>query len=121
MKKLFAIAGATTLLVTLTGCAWQFDKFEKANEACGYPPSGVTVSDEGRTISIDGMGEEDYSGASYGDLICIIEAIETPDYIYNNIMATRALDGRQTQEFDGIEVSYSFHPDSGANIVFHKK
>jgi hypothetical protein len=120
MKKLFAIAGASLLLVSLTGCAWQFDAFQKAYETCGSP-SGVTVADEGKTISIDGMGKEDYSGASYGDLICVIEAIETPDYIYSNIMATRALDGRQIQEFDGIEVSYSFHPNSGANIVFHKK
>ena len=120
MKKLFAIAGATTLLVTLTGCVGQFNTFQEAYELCGSP-EGVTVADGGSTITIDGMGEEDYSGTSYGALVCVVTKAGTPDYIYSNIMSTRALDGRQIQEFDGIEVSYSFHPNSGANIVFHKK
>jgi hypothetical protein len=120
MKKTI-IAGLSALaLVTLTGCVGQFNTFQEAYELCGSP-EGVTVADGGRTISIDGMGEEDYSGTSYGALVCVVTKAGTPDYIYSNIMATRALDGRQTQEFDGIEVSYSFHPDSGANIVFHKK
>ena len=120
MKKALAIAGATVLLTALTGCVGQFNTFQEAYELCGSP-EGVTVADGGRTISIDGMGEEDYSGTSYGALVCVVTKAGTPDYIYSNIMSVRALDGRQTQEFDGIEVSYSFHPNSGANIVFHKK
>ena len=94
--------------------------FQKAYESCGTP-AGVSVSDEGKTIAVDTMGDEEYSGASYGDLVCIINAVGTPSYVNSNIMSVRALDGRQSDEFDGIEVSYSFHPDNGMDIVFHKK
>ena len=119
MKKLLAITGTSLLLVSLTGCAGSFDLFQKAYSSCGSP-TGVSVSDEGKTISVDTMGEEEYSGASYGDLVCIINAVGTPTYIYDGIMSVRAMDGRQTQEFDDFTVSYSYHPDHGMDIVFHK-
>jgi hypothetical protein len=67
------------------------------------------------------MGEEDYIGAGYGDVLCLINAVETPSYIVSAIESTRALDGRQHDEFDGIDVSWSYHPDSGLDIVYHKK
>jgi hypothetical protein len=120
MKKSIALVASGLLAFTLTGCASQFDLFQKAYSSCGSP-SGVSVSDEGKTISVDTMGEEEYSGASYGDLVCIISAVGTPTYINDGIMSVRAMDGRQTQEFDEIIVSYSYHPDHGMDIVFHKK
>jgi hypothetical protein len=120
MKKTIALVASGLLAFTLTGCAGQFDLFQKAYDSCGTP-SGVSVSDNGTTISVDTIGEEEYSGASYSDLVCVINGVETPSYIYDGIMSVRAMDGRQTQEFDGIVVSYSFHPDHGMSIVFHKK
>lgn len=120
MKKLFAISATSLLLVSLTGCAGSFDTFQKAFESCGSP-SGVSVSDNGTTLSVDTMGEEDYSGADYYDMVCIVNAVGTPSYIISNMDTTNSLMGRQFDEFDGIEVSWSFHPDNGANVVFHKK
>ena len=120
MKKVIVSAGAVLLAVSLTGCVGQFDTFQKAYEDCGSP-LGVEVADEGKTITIDSIGSDDWTGASYSELTCVVSAVGTPDYINNNIMSVRALDGRQTEEFDGIVVSYSFHPDNGATIVFHKK
>ena len=108
------------LAVSLTGCIGQFDGFTKAYDTCAEPV-GVSLSDEGKTISVDGAGNDDWTGATYGSVVCIIREVGTPDYINTNIMSTRALDGRQTAEFDGIVVSYSYHPDSGLNLVFHKK
>lgn len=123
MKKTKIVAAGIVSVVAvlgLTGCAGSFDLFQKAYSSCGSP-SGVSVSDEGKTISVDTIGEEEYSGASYGDLVCIIDAVGTPSYINDGIMSVRAMDGRQTQEFDEIIVSYSYHPDHGMDIVFHKK
>lgn len=120
MKKYIAFMATGALALTLTGCAGSFDLFQKAYDSCGTP-SGVSVSDNGTTISVDTAGEEDYSGASYGDLVCVINAVKTPSYINDGIMSVRAMDGRQTQEFDGIVVSYSYHPDHGMDIVYHKK
>jgi hypothetical protein len=120
MKKLFAVTAASLLLVSLTGCAGSFDLFQKAYESCGTP-TGVSVSDEGKTISIDTVGETDYSGADFADAVCIINAVKTPSYILDNMDTTNSLMGRQTDTFDGIDVSWSYHPDNGLQVVYHKK
>ena len=120
MKKLIAIAGTTLLMVSLTGCAGKFETFQKAYNTCGSP-SGIRVSDEGKTITIDGNGEYEYSGASIYDTACVLEAIETPSYIISNMDTTNSLMGRQTATFgDKIDVSWSYHPDNGLDIVIHK-
>jgi hypothetical protein len=123
MKKTKIVAAGIVSVVAvlgLTGCAGSFDLFQKAYSSCGTP-AGVSVSDNGTTISVDTMGDSEYSGASYSDLVCVIDAVGTPSYINDNIMSVRAIDGRQSDEFNGIVVSYSFHPDNGMDIVFHKK
>jgi len=88
LKKSIAIAGIALLMVGLTGCAGKFELFQKAYETCGSP-AGIRVSDEGKSITIDGYGEDDYSGA---------------DLTFG----------------DNIDVSWSYHPDNGLDIVIHK-
>jgi hypothetical protein len=106
--------------LSLSGCFGGFDKFEKAFLDCGSP-DGVVVSDGGKTLSIDTKGEEDYFGASYADMNCIMDGIATPQFILDKVSATNSLMGRQNDEFDGIEVSWSYHPDSGASMTYHKR
>ncbi|WP_269142641.1 hypothetical protein [Georgenia yuyongxinii] len=31
--------------------------------------------------------------------------------------STRALDGRQTAEWDGVVATWSFHPDDGLDVI----
>ena len=120
MKKLFAIGAAAALLVSLTGCAGQYDTFQKAVQSCGTS-SGVSVSDNGTTLSIDTMGDDDYTGASLADAECLIAAVNTPSYIVDNIYTTNAISGRQHDEFNGIEVNYSYSTSSGLSLTYHKK
>lgn len=119
MKKLITIAGASALLVTLSGCAGSFDTFQKAYEAC-LTPTGITVSDEGKTLVINGMGEDSY-GATIYDTACVLSEIGTPTYILSNMETTNSLMGRQSDTFDGIDVSWSYHPDNGLDVVVNKK
>ena len=119
MKKLITIAGASALLVSLTGCAGSFDTFQKAYDTCGTP-SGVSVSDEGKTIIIDGMNEY-FVGATIYDTTCVLNAVEVPSYILSNMETTNSLMGRQSDTFgDKVDVSWSYHPDNGLDIVIHK-
>lgn len=120
MKKLLGIVAATLLAFTLTGCAGKFDTFQKAYDKCGSP-EGITISDEGKTIVINGLGDEEYYGAELYDVICIVNAVQTPDYIIGNMETTNSMMGRQTDTFgDNIDVSWSYHPDNGLDIVYHK-
>lgn len=43
-----------------------------------------------------------------------------PDWLYTEMMGTRALDGRQKEVFDYVTVTWSYHPDSGINILYRK-
>jgi len=122
VKKTKIVAAGIVLIIGalgLTGCAGKFDTFQKAYDKCGAP-QGITVSDEGKTITLNGMGEDDYYGADLYDVVCVIEAIKTPSYIISNMETTNSLMGRQTATFEDIEVSWSYHPDNGLDIVYHK-
>lgn len=119
--KLIKPAAAITALastVILSGCALGFSKFNDAYKACG-DPSGISVSDGGKTLSIDTMGNDDYAGADFSDMNCILEELKVPQYIMDDISATNSLMGRQNAEFDGISMNWSYHPDSGANMTLH--
>lgn len=121
MKKTLSILGASLLLISTAGCgAIPFTKFSEAYKTCGSP-SGIRVSDEGKTITVDGNGEYEYSGANIYDTACVLDAIDTPSYVITNMDTTNSLMGRQTATFgDNIDVSWSYHPDNGLDIVIHK-
>lgn len=44
-----------------------------------------------------------------------------PESVYAQMEGTRALDGTQTYEKDGISVSWTFHPDSGLEVIYSAK
>lgn len=120
-KTIIAVPLAGVLL--LAGCSSPFTAFSEAIVTCGNP-AGVTLADEGSTITVDMMGEDEFSGAGFYDVECIVEAVGTPAYIKDSIWATNALAGRQSETFEAedgntISVSWSYHPDNGLDAVFH--
>ncbi len=48
---------------------------------------------------------------------CILQGIKVPDSIMNEINHTTALMGRQTDEWDGKKITWSYHPDNCLNAV----
>jgi hypothetical protein len=93
---------------------------QAAVESCASEYSGyVDVLDNGKTISIDGNGEEK-SGAPIQEIACILQAIPVPSYIIQRMEQTRAIDGIQRETFDGFDISWSYHPDDGVDIVIHQ-
>lgn len=93
--------------------------FKDAVEACN-PGSGV-VFDE-TLMSIDGKGEEDFSGLSYGDVLCLVKGAGMPAAVESRFGATNALQGRVEGDWkvlDGdaeVFASWSYHPDSGPSV-----
>lgn len=45
-------------------------------------------------------------------------ALDLPDSLLQKMAATRALDGRQSEDYDDLEVSWSYHPDKGLEVLF---
>ncbi|MET4061749.1 hypothetical protein ABIB35_003326 [Arthrobacter sp. UYP6] len=90
---------------------------EAAAETCSVSDTfGVDMGDNGQSISMSSEGE-DSAGAEYADITCVLAELEVPDSVETRIGTTRALDGRQSAEWDTFAASWGYHPDSGLNIV----
>lgn len=83
------------------------------------PSARDGVADDGATITLDTRGEDDASGNSFEQVGCILAALDAPSYVASLIETTRALDGRQSAEWDNLEAFWSYHPDDGLNLTIH--
>lgn len=135
MKKIIFAAASLALIAPLAGCSApeaEFTLFSDAATACAA--DGISLSDGGQTLTVDMMGETDWSGASVYDIDCVVAAVDMPTFVKDNIWNTNALAGRQSATYDvtlggegtdfsettfTIDVQWSYHPDNGLDAVFH--
>lgn len=116
--RLVIITLAAVGIGTLTACGSSESGIETAVSACGASlKSGISVGDEGDSISLDGKGEEDDSGADYADIGCILRELNVSDAVISRVDSTRALDGRQEGSWEGYLATWGYHPDSGLDMV----
>lgn len=79
------------------------------------------ISDDGTYMTIDTNpdDEEDYfSAEAYADIEYVNEELEFPDSVMKKMDETRALDGRLEEEYNGIKVSWTYHPDDGLEVMY---
>lgn len=79
--------------------------------------TGFSLGDGGHTLRVDMRGEDDFSGASYSDIDCVLAELEVPESVSAHIGQTTSMDGRQTEEWGDVEFSWSYHPDRGLDGV----
>ncbi|SBT44520.1 hypothetical protein [Micromonospora narathiwatensis] len=117
---LLAGAGVYTAFRTSTAASTLVQRkspLESANEECGSTHAGDAVlGDGGRTLILHGAGEKS-RGLSFSKLECYWSELKMPDSVRQEVLATRALDGRQSGEWDQLRASWSYHPDSGLQMV----
>lgn len=89
----------------------------------------LSASKDGQSITIDSnpwgasKGSQAYQLDNALALIMIKELnseLGLPEWLYSEMVGTRALDGRQKEVFDYVTVTWSYHPDSGINILYRK-
>lgn len=127
MKNLGGAAVVAVGVVLLSGCGLiplqaetpqgirMTSVLEEAAEYCEV--AGDVLRDEGRSMTLDTMGEEDYVGDEIEVVACVLTELDTPDYVIDHIDSTRALDGQQTDEWDDIEARWTYHPDVGMQLT----
>lgn len=86
----------------------------------------VELADGGTTLLIDTNPLEGYN-RQYGTLsvtdesadglLCILGELETPRAIVSQVERTNSLQGVQEAEHDGIAYSWTYHPDSGNEMI----
>ena len=119
------VFGAVGLVVGLAA-GWGLGQLEfpsashaipDAADTCGVAAAeGISVMDEGSSISMQTAGSES-TGASHVDVTCVLVKLKTPESVLSRIDSTRALDGRQTADWDQFSASWGYHPDNGLDIV----
>lgn len=95
---------------------------EAAVDSCNLNrgASGVSLGDEGHSLVLDGKGDDDLNGISVERQACVLSAVEVPDATLNLMSTTRALDGRQTADWDGYTATWTYHPDTGLNLTLQE-
>jgi hypothetical protein len=87
-------------------------------DVCAADREFAVVGDGGLSLTIDNKGEEDYlGGLSYESMMCIFERLDAPTAAIAHMQQTTSMDGRQTESWDDLEVSWSYHPDRGMDSV----
>jgi len=96
--------------------------FKEAASGCGViGETGADLGDGDHSLSLDGKGDEDYSGLSMQNIDCVLNNIHVPDFIRAEMDKTRALDGTQRESWENFSVSWSYHPDNGLNVGLVEK
>lgn len=75
------------------------------------------IADSGHTLMVDTKGEDDTTGESMEDLVCLLLALETPTAVIDHMSSTRALDGMQTNSWDEFDARWTYHPDAGMGLT----
>lgn len=86
--------------------------------------SFCTVADDGSYIEIDtdpvDFGNFVMSG-SMDAVKNINKELGFPESVYAQMKSTRAIDGAQNYEKDGVEVRWTYHPDNGLEVIYSVK
>lgn len=62
---------------------------------------------------------DDYYNATYLEILkSAITALKLPDYIYQRMLKTTAMQGWQEVTANGITVSWTYHPNKGLEAMF---
>ena len=86
---------------------------------CGLPSSGDSeLGDNGLTLTINGEGDEDYSGLAIDDEVCLLRNLSAPSAVLSHIDQTTSLDGRQSETWSNVSFSWTYHPNRGLDGVF---
>ncbi|CAN2189287.1 hypothetical protein MCEMRE191_00486 [Candidatus Nanopelagicaceae bacterium] len=98
-------------------------RFSDALVACdAVDASGIVLAEDSQSLTFDGKGDEDFFGGDYSDLVCIIDELKGPSTIEERMSRTNSLMGVQDADWDGIAISWSYHPNNGldANLEIQK-
>ncbi|MBM0239970.1 hypothetical protein JNW88_27810 [Micromonospora sp. ATA32] len=107
------LAAATSILLLMQ----RDSPLEAAREACGAGRDDwAMLGDDGRSLTLQSVGEE-RTGLKLEQLQCYWTELHVPDAVVAEVKVTRALDGRQSGEWEDMQASWIYHPDDGLQMI----
>ena len=89
------------------------DKLKEVSESC--IASGTSLSSDGLSLMIDAKNKDDLEALL--DVYTAIEVLSLPDSLIDDMSHTTAMMGKQSQTCGDYEVSWSYHPDNGLDVL----
>lgn len=119
-RYLIVASGMTILLVAAASILFLIKRdspLEAAREACGAGRDDWAIlGDDGKSLTLRSVGKE-RSGLKIEQLQCYWTELDVPDAVVAEVTATRALDGRQSGEWNDMKASWIYHPDDGLQMI----
>ena len=79
--------------------------------------TGFLLGDGGMTLTFDMKGKDQSTGAAMTDIACVLAELDVPTSVVSHMDQTTSMDGRQSESWENLEVSWSYHPDRGMDGV----
>lgn len=88
-----------------------------------YFDTVVLVDDEScLMVDTNPFDTEDMGFSSvWDDIVGINKMLGLPDSLNEKMKTTRSMDGRQSESFDNVDVSWTYHPDNGLEVMYEAK
>lgn len=80
--------------------------------------SYISIDTNPYNIDSDESGATTYSSQACAAIRGINSSLGFPSYVYQDMIATRALDGRQSYTGTRFSASWRYHPDSGLEVMY---
>jgi hypothetical protein len=115
----FVLIAGTALGVALAGGDPAAPKaaFTGAQRTCDPELLGTVIVDGGETLLVETAGKETSGGMDSDALACVLTEIGMPVSQSEQVWATRALDGRQNAAWPSYTATWTYHPDSGLQMI----
>ncbi len=84
-------------------------------------PGYASLASDGSYLTIDTKPYDSYyadEDKALQSIISVNSALNLPDSLIQKMSKTRALDGVQSEQYDQLEVSWSYHPDNGLEVLY---
>lgn len=88
-----------------------------AYDLCNVADAGGEIADEQTTLILDAQGTDDATGVDYPTITCVLTQLGAPERVTQTMDSTRALDGRLSDSWDSFTAGWSYHPDTGLDLV----
>lgn len=122
MTKIRTAGVAALAAALLVGCGSDGPdaRLSDAHDECDLgrrPAEVVRLAGDGQTLVLDGKGGDGGLGVTPEDYVCVLSALGAPHGVLAKMDSTRALDGQQSDEWDGITATWTYHPDEGLDVI----
>lgn len=97
--------------------------FKKVYNEIGGDGYYITLASDNSCIEADTnpLNLDDFSSTEAWELIKKLnDALDLPEAVETKMETTRAMDGRITQTYGKITVSWTYHPDKGLQVLYEK-